>query len=85
MGDTAFDGFFPSRYSACIAHSSQAYKFELGPVVQALRGKAGIASQRLSPVMLDSTGDESNVRKSPGANEHVWIVDRIKELVKTKV
>lgn len=31
------------------------------------------------------TGDEAVVRKSPNGNEHVWIVDRIKELIKVKV
>ncbi|MCJ1342902.1 hypothetical protein MMC31_001091 [Peltigera leucophlebia] len=30
------------------------------------------------------TGDEAVVRKSPNGNEHVWIVDRIKELIKVK-
>ena len=31
------------------------------------------------------TGDEVEVRKSPKGNEHIWIVDRIKELIKVKV
>lgn len=31
------------------------------------------------------TGDEAIIRKSPKGNEHVWIVDRIKELIKYKV
>jgi long-subunit acyl-CoA synthetase (AMP-forming) len=31
------------------------------------------------------TGDEAIIRKSPAGNEHVWIVDRIKELIKVKV
>lgn len=31
------------------------------------------------------TGDEAVVRRSPNGNEHVWIVDRIKELIKVKV
>jgi len=31
------------------------------------------------------TGDEAIIRKSPKGNEHVWIVDRIKELIKVKV
>lgn len=31
------------------------------------------------------TGDEAVVRKSPNGNEHVFIVDRIKELIKVKV
>ena len=34
------------------------------------------------------TGDEAMVRKSPNGpdgNEHVWIIDRIKELIKVKV
>ena len=31
------------------------------------------------------TGDEAVVRKSPSGNEHVFIVDRIKELIKVKV
>ena len=30
------------------------------------------------------TGDEALVRKSPNGNEHIWIVDRIKELIKVK-
>jgi acyl-CoA synthetase (AMP-forming)/AMP-acid ligase II len=30
------------------------------------------------------TGDEVLVRKSPKGNEHIWIVDRIKELIKVK-
>lgn len=30
------------------------------------------------------TGDEALIRKSPNGNEHVWIVDRIKELIKVK-
>jgi len=25
------------------------------------------------------TGDEALIRKSPNGNEHIWIVDRIKE------
>ena len=31
------------------------------------------------------TGDEVKIMKSPNGNEHVWIVDRIKELIKVKV
>ena len=31
------------------------------------------------------TGDEAVIRKGPRGTEHVWIVDRIKELVKVKV
>lgn len=31
------------------------------------------------------TGDEAIVRKSPKGNEHIFIVDRIKELIKVKV
>jgi acyl-CoA synthetase (AMP-forming)/AMP-acid ligase II len=31
------------------------------------------------------TGDEVEVRKSPSGNEHIWVVDRIKELIKVKV
>ncbi len=31
------------------------------------------------------TGDEAVVRKSPLGNEHIFIVDRIKELIKVKV
>ena len=31
------------------------------------------------------TGDEAVVRKSPKGTEHIWIVDRIKELIKVKV
>lgn len=31
------------------------------------------------------TGDEAVFRKSPKGNEHVFIVDRIKELIKVKV
>ena len=31
------------------------------------------------------TGDEAVIRKSPSGNEHVFIVDRIKELIKVKV
>jgi ribosome assembly protein SQT1 len=31
------------------------------------------------------TGDEAVIRKAPSGNEHVWIVDRIKELIKVKV
>lgn len=31
------------------------------------------------------TGDEVIVRKAPSGNEHFWIVDRIKELIKVKV
>ncbi|MCJ1320435.1 hypothetical protein MMC15_005774 [Xylographa vitiligo] len=30
------------------------------------------------------TGDEAVVRKSPQGNEHIWIVDRLKELIKVK-
>ena len=30
------------------------------------------------------TGDEALIRLSPRGNEHVWIVDRIKELIKVK-
>jgi ribosome assembly protein SQT1 len=31
------------------------------------------------------TGDEAVIKKSALGNEHVWIVDRIKELIKVKV
>lgn len=31
------------------------------------------------------TGDEVEIRKSPSGNEHIWVVDRIKELIKVKV
>jgi acyl-CoA synthetase (AMP-forming)/AMP-acid ligase II len=31
------------------------------------------------------TGDEAVVRKAPSGNEHVFIVDRIKELIKVQV
>lgn len=31
------------------------------------------------------TGDEAVLRESPNGNEHIWIVDRIKELIKVKV
>lgn len=31
------------------------------------------------------TGDEAMFRKAPSGNEHVWIVDRMKELIKVKV
>ena len=31
------------------------------------------------------TGDEAMIRKSSKGTEHVWIVDRIKELIKVKV
>lgn len=31
------------------------------------------------------TGDEAVIRKSPSGYEHVFIVDRIKELIKVKV
>lgn len=31
------------------------------------------------------TGDEAVFRKSPSGNEHIYIVDRIKELIKVKV
>jgi acyl-CoA synthetase (AMP-forming)/AMP-acid ligase II len=31
------------------------------------------------------TGDEAVVRKAPSGHEHVFIVDRIKELIKVKV
>lgn len=31
------------------------------------------------------TGDECEVRVSPSGNEHIWVVDRIKELIKVKV
>lgn len=31
------------------------------------------------------TGDEAEIRKSPLGNEHIFIVDRIKELIKVKV
>ncbi|KIX10217.1 uncharacterized protein Z518_01298 [Rhinocladiella mackenziei CBS 650.93] len=30
------------------------------------------------------TGDEVEIRKSPKGNEHIWVVDRIKELIKVK-
>jgi acyl-CoA synthetase (AMP-forming)/AMP-acid ligase II len=31
------------------------------------------------------TGDEVEIRKSEKGNEHIWVVDRIKELIKVKV
>lgn len=31
------------------------------------------------------TGDVAEIRRSPNKNEHIWIVDRIKELIKVKV
>ena len=31
------------------------------------------------------TGDEVVINKSPKGNEHVWVMDRIKELIKVKV
>jgi long-subunit acyl-CoA synthetase (AMP-forming) len=31
------------------------------------------------------TGDEAVIRKSPKGHEHIFIVDRIKELIKVKV
>lgn len=31
------------------------------------------------------TGDEAVVRRGPKGNEHIFIVDRIKELIKVKV
>ena len=31
------------------------------------------------------TGDEAVIRKAPSGNEHVFITDRIKELIKVKV
>ena len=31
------------------------------------------------------TGDEAVIRKAPSGNEHVFVVDRIKELIKVKV
>jgi acyl-CoA synthetase (AMP-forming)/AMP-acid ligase II len=31
------------------------------------------------------TGDEAEIRKSPSGTEHIFIVDRIKELIKVKV
>lgn len=31
------------------------------------------------------TGDVGEFRKAPSGNEHIWIVDRIKELIKVKV
>lgn len=31
------------------------------------------------------TGDEAVIRKSPRGIEHIFVVDRIKELIKTKV
>lgn len=31
------------------------------------------------------TGDEAVIRKSPKGEEHIFIVDRIKELIKVKV
>ena len=31
------------------------------------------------------SGDKALIRKSPKGNEHVWIVDRMKELIKVKV
>lgn len=31
------------------------------------------------------TGDEVEIRLSPKGNEHLWVVDRIKELIKVKV
>ena len=31
------------------------------------------------------TGDEAVIKKSPRGFEHIWIMDRIKELIKVKV
>ena len=31
------------------------------------------------------TGDEAVVKESPNGNQHIWIVDRLKELIKVKV
>lgn len=31
------------------------------------------------------TGDEVEIRVAPSGNEHIWVVDRIKELIKVKV
>ena len=31
------------------------------------------------------TGDKALIRKSPRGNEHVWIVDRMKEMIKVNV
>lgn len=31
------------------------------------------------------TGDEAVIRRAPSGNEHLFIVDRIKELIKVKV
>jgi hypothetical protein len=31
------------------------------------------------------TGDEAVIRKAPSGHEHIFIVDRIKELIKVKV
>ena len=31
------------------------------------------------------TGDEALIKKSPNGNEHIFITDRIKELIKVKV
>ena len=31
------------------------------------------------------TGDEAMIRRSKQGNEHLWIIDRIKELIKVKV
>jgi long-subunit acyl-CoA synthetase (AMP-forming) len=31
------------------------------------------------------TGDEAMIQVSPNGNEHIWITDRIKELIKVKV
>lgn len=31
------------------------------------------------------SGDKAVIRKSPKGNEHIWIVDRMKELIKVKV
>lgn len=44
-----------------------------------------IASKETFPDGWMWTGDEAVVRKSPNGNEHIWIVDRIKELIKVKV
>lgn len=31
------------------------------------------------------TGDEALVKKGPRGTEHIWIIDRLKELIKVKV
>jgi hypothetical protein len=41
--------------------------------------------RRLTSAGYMRTGDEAVIRKAPSGNEHVFIVDRIKELIKVKV